>query len=210
MAQFTDDLSEFFDPDLYLPIRGNLYRIPEPSAKVALRIQQVAARGGFLADEEKRQAMELLGATWVADAETVKIPVTVDGRQQFDETGRELYVEETIGRWEGGVYQEMVDAGIGLDEIEHAGVTAVVKAAFGLDRAEEYWQTRLAETPAAEIAAVEAPGVAGKVTPPAQPGGAVKSPAVKKTPPRKAMKKTAPRKVAKKTAPRKAPAKRPS
>lgn len=56
------DLDEFFEGDLFLPWRGQKWRIPEPTAKESerLRIQVLTMEG----DEEIHEMRKLMGQTW--------------------------------------------------------------------------------------------------------------------------------------------------
>ncbi len=197
MVSFNDDLSEFYDPHLYLKVHGKTYRIPAESADDGLRIRQIIARGGFSEVQENTEALKRLGAEWVE--EVAEVPITLDGVPQIDTaTGKPLMREGTLNMWRGGVYDEMAADGLTIDEIIHVGTTALMKTAFGIERAEEFW------TQALNTRAVDAPG---KEEPPQSgaPSSAPSTPA-KKTTPRKPTKK-APSRAARKTAAKKASSK---
>lgn len=51
MARFQD-LGEFFDETLTLPIKGTEYVVPSPSAELGLAVESIVMRGGQLTDDE--------------------------------------------------------------------------------------------------------------------------------------------------------------
>ncbi len=55
------DLRDVFDPDLYLPIGGKLYRIPAPTMEQAARLKSLVLTQ-MTADQEHAEIEELLGA----------------------------------------------------------------------------------------------------------------------------------------------------
>lgn len=74
MAKFQD-LGEFFDDTLTLPIGGVDYVIPSPSAELGLAVEALVMRGGritdadlvLLSDDEERDLYgRLLGSAWDA------------------------------------------------------------------------------------------------------------------------------------------------
>lgn len=136
------DLSDFFTPGLDLPIRGKTYHIPEPSAADGLRLMQLVAATALDGITESREALKLLGAKWVVEEETVPAFDPETGSQLLDDDGNPVTREIKMGRWVGGVYDEMSADGLSMDEIVHAGITALVKTAQGLERAEEFWNER--------------------------------------------------------------------
>lgn len=136
------DLSDFFTPGLDLPIRGKTYHIPEPSAADGLRLMQLVAATALDGITESREALKLLGAEWVVEEETVPAFDPETGSQLLDDDGNPVTREIKMGRWVGGVYDEMSADGLSMDEIVHAGITALVKTAQGLERAEEFWNER--------------------------------------------------------------------
>jgi hypothetical protein len=65
MATVFRDLSEFFDPDLYLPINGKRYRIPAPTKVQADRIRDdVLYNFTLTADEQYAELYKLLGPAY--------------------------------------------------------------------------------------------------------------------------------------------------
>ncbi|MFI7168524.1 DUF7426 family protein [Rhodococcoides fascians] len=109
-----DNLSEFFDPDVLLPIRGKTYRIVSPNAAEGLRIRQIMASNGTFSDaEELTEVLTLMGAS--EDPET--------------------------GVWSGGVYGEMDADGLSWAEIFHAGRTALMHYGLSPSLAQINWHT---------------------------------------------------------------------
>lgn len=64
------------------------------------------------------------------------------GLQAVDEEGNSVTRTVAMGRWSGGLYDEMSADGLSMDEIIHAGITALVKTAQGLAEAEKFWNER--------------------------------------------------------------------
>lgn len=136
------DLSEFFNPGISLPIRGKTYDIPEPSAPDGLRLMQLVAANGLDGNTETREALKLLGAEWVVEDEELPVFDPESGHQLTDAEGEPVTRTVKMGRWAGGVYDEMSADGLSMDEILHAGITALVKTAQGIEKAEEFWNER--------------------------------------------------------------------
>lgn len=138
------DLDEFFDDTLRLPIGGKTYVIQSPDAKTGLYIQGMMSfaaqvRAGLDVDAENVQALQL-----------------------DDEEERGLH-----RRLLGDTYDEMMDDGVRWHRIQHAGQTTLFWVLRGKAFAEEYWNgagTPKAETtdPASEKSESE--------DPPASPG----------------------------------------
>lgn len=62
MAQMAIDLDEVFDGDLYLPVRGKMYRIAEPTAKESERLRVNILT--FSPDEEIFEMRKIMGESW--------------------------------------------------------------------------------------------------------------------------------------------------
>lgn len=107
------DLRTFHDPNLHLPIGGNVYTIMSPSPSQGIRLRRLFA-GALSSDAagELEEMMSLLGAT-----------------KTDDDT------------YEGGVYREMADNGVPWEEIEHAGLTALMRYGQNAQVAETFWLT---------------------------------------------------------------------
>ena len=60
------DLSEFFDPDLRLPIRGKTYTITSPNAEQGIKIRAMFADDEHVVtnDEELAEIRAMLGPVW--------------------------------------------------------------------------------------------------------------------------------------------------
>jgi hypothetical protein len=111
------DLDEFFDPSLRLPIRGKTYVVESPDAKTGLRVQRllttgvVAAAGGEVSQED------------------------LDSLELDDKAELDLYLGLL-----GSTYDEMVADGLPWEMIKHAGGTAMMWVAFGIEAAERFWE----------------------------------------------------------------------
>jgi hypothetical protein len=113
-----DNLREFFDPDLLLPIGKKTYRIVSPNAEEGLRIRQIFAGDGTFTDaEELAEVLGLMGAT-----------------------------EDKNGVWSGGVYGEMKNDGLSWAEIFHAGRTALMHYGLSATLAQIQWHTGVGDT----------------------------------------------------------------
>jgi hypothetical protein len=55
------DLDSFFDPDLHLPIRGKIYRIPAPDFEESERLRIVAITEDLPAPVQVSEAIKVLG-----------------------------------------------------------------------------------------------------------------------------------------------------
>lgn len=60
------DLADFFDPDLYLPIRGKTYQIASPNADDGLRLRNIFSdpTAEFTDGDEIKEMQNLLGPVW--------------------------------------------------------------------------------------------------------------------------------------------------
>lgn len=118
MTQFQD-LDEFFDDSLALPVGGKLYRIPPPDAEVGLLCQRLMQAG--LAAEQGEQ---------VNDPELNELAAVV----LDDDEERDLYV-----RILGPVWAELRADGVSWPKIQHVGSTALVWVAAGKEAAAKIW-----------------------------------------------------------------------
>lgn len=132
------DLDEFFDDTLRLPIQGKTYVIESPDAKTGLFVQGLMslaadARAGRKVDADDLQALHL------------------DDDEEKDLHRRLL----------GTAFDEMLDDGVKWHRIRHAGQTAIFWVVRGKETAEEFWNgggTPKAPTPTdSEGSASEAP-----------------------------------------------------
>lgn len=108
------DLREFYDPDLHLPIDGHVYTVKCPSADLGLRLR-AAVVNGIKQDEELQFIAELLGAVY--DPET--------------------------DRFHGGLWDEMSNNNVSLEEALHVGNTALAHYGVSAEFGEYWWETRL-------------------------------------------------------------------
>ncbi|AEV51983.1 DUF7426 family protein [Prescottella equi] len=109
-----NDLREFFDPDLHLPINGKTYTIHTPNAADGLRLRAI-----FADDEQTLTNTDEL-------AEIAKL------------FGADI---DDDGNPTGGVWQQMNDDGISWGEIIHAGRTALMHYGISADFGAIYWRT---------------------------------------------------------------------
>lgn len=118
MADFQD-LDEFFDGSLRLPIGGKWYRIPSPDGETGLKIQrytEIATKAAKAAREGKGGEAEL------------------DKQLLTDQEELDLYPLAL-----GPAFEEMRADGVAWSRIRHAAMTAVVWISFGEDPAAEFW-----------------------------------------------------------------------
>ncbi|MFC7108066.1 hypothetical protein ACFQQB_51295 [Nonomuraea rubra] len=118
MTQFQD-LDEFFDDTLPLPVGGKWYRIPAPDAEVGLLCQRLmhasmAAEQGETVDDPKLNEL----------AEVVL----------SDDEERDLYQ-----RILGPVWHELRTDGVSWPKVQHVGATALVWVAAGKEAAAKIW-----------------------------------------------------------------------
>lgn len=110
------DLDEFFEPNLILPIHGVDYVIEPPSVVDVIRLRRTFAdpeRKATSLDRLDWQA-KLLGAEW--------------------DTAADTYVGAP-----GSVWQQMIDDGVGGEEILRAGNTALLRFGINPELAGIYW-----------------------------------------------------------------------
>lgn len=111
------DLNDFFDPTLPLPIRGKVYVVPSPDAKLGVKVQRLVALG-FAANS----GVEL------EEADVASLDLD-------DAEERDL-----IPRLLGSAYTEMLDDGIPWEMVKHAGETAIMWIGVGYEAAEAHWE----------------------------------------------------------------------
>ncbi|MFC9514393.1 hypothetical protein ACFTSD_01540 [Nocardiaceae bacterium NPDC056970] len=109
-----NDLREFFDPDLHLPINGKAYTIHTPNAADGLRLRALLSADDVVLTntDELAEIAKLFGAT-----------------------------VEDDGHLAGGIWQQMNDDGISWPEIIHAGRTALMHYGLSADHGAIYWRT---------------------------------------------------------------------
>lgn len=114
------ELDEFFDDTLEIPIRGKVYHIPSPDAETGLWCQQIFEIGA------KAQAGQS-----VSDAAVAKLRLG-------DDEERSLY-----DRVLGPVKQEMIDDGLPWSRVSAVGETAIIWIATDRETAEKYWNEQV-------------------------------------------------------------------
>lgn len=166
------DLSEYFDPDLYLPIRGKRYRIPAPSAHDGLRLQMLLRTPELAMSDraELDEIMKLLGAEWVPNVVEIPELDPILAKPLVNADGSPRMREVDNGQYVGGLYAEMAADGLSWEEIMHAGRTALLAAGLNRTLAEAHWVSGvgadsgnpLPPPPVGDVADVKA--ATGKVT----------------------------------------------
>lgn len=117
-----EDLAELLDPDLHLPIKGKVYRVPAVDADTGVRFQALMAVG-----------LAANGGTDVTDRDKELLN---DG-QEID-----LYRDAL-----GPAYDEMVADGVEWEFIKHAGLTAFFNVTADRKTAEQFWASGEAPAP---------------------------------------------------------------
>ncbi len=144
MATFQD-LDEFFDDSLPLPVGGKWYRISAPDAEVGLLCQRLMHAG--LAAEQGEQ---------VDDPKLNELAAVVLN----DDEERDLYQ-----RVLGPVFDELRADGVSWPKIQHVGATALVWVAAGKEAAAKIWASGgTGEAPAPNRATRRATAAAAKST----------------------------------------------
>lgn len=111
------DMGDFFDPTLPLPIRGKVYVVESPEAKLGLKVQRLVALG-FAANN----------GVQLDDAEVSSLDLD-------DAEERDL-----IPRLLGPAYQEMLNDGVPWEMVKHAGETVIMWIGIGYEAAEAHWE----------------------------------------------------------------------
>lgn len=111
------DLDEFFDSSLRLPVGGTTYVVPSPDAATGLYAQRLFQI--FVNARTDRK---------VAEEDLAKLQLE-DGEE------RDLYM-----RLLGPVYQQMVDDGVQWEKLKFCGTTALMWVAVSLQAAEKFWE----------------------------------------------------------------------
>lgn len=114
------ELDEFFDDTLDIPIRGKIYRIPSPDAETGLWCQRVFEMGVRAESGQKVSAVQ-----------TAKLKLD-------DDEERELY-----DRVLGPAKQEMIDDGLTWARISAVAQTAIIWIATDRTTAEKYWNEQV-------------------------------------------------------------------
>lgn len=137
-----EDLDNFFHGGLELPIGGKTYSISSPDFHTGLQVQRLLELGAkqsrLIAKrrtlEAKRQAGEAINEADEITAAEELTSAEVASLQMDDDSELEYYA-----RLLGPAHTEMVNDGVSLDRIKHAGVTTSLWIGIGLEAAERYW-----------------------------------------------------------------------
>lgn len=124
------DLDEFFDPSLRLPIRGKTYVVQSPTAADGLWVMRLVT-----AAERQRAGEQLDDAT-------------LSGLQLDDAEERGMYE-----RLLGPVLAELEADGVPWEMVKHAGMTAFIWVSGSREAAEKFWSTPSGEAVAPNRAA---------------------------------------------------------
>lgn len=109
-----EDLTTLLDPVLRLPVGGKTYTVDPPPASIGLRLEALNA-----------VALALQAGTQVPAHITDRLV----GTDAFD------LAQDALG----ATYQQMVDDGLSLPFIRHAGRTAYRHWVFGRQAGADYW-----------------------------------------------------------------------
>lgn len=110
------DLAEFFDPTLQLPMRGKTYVVESPDATTGVHVQRLFST-----------ATTVIAGGDVSEKDLAAIELD-------DDEEKELYP-----RVLGTAYGEMVEDKIPWVWIKHAGTTALMWIGVGVEAAEKFW-----------------------------------------------------------------------
>ena len=115
------DLAEFLDPTLKLPIGGKTYTVEPVDAKTGLKLQRMRVLGSLVAQgievpEEDVKALEMVGSN------------------------EEQFLRNALG---AVTYDQMVKNKVSWIHIRHAASTAFVFHTEGRDAAEKAWSAPL-------------------------------------------------------------------
>ena len=107
------DLREFFKPGIDLPVGDKVYHVPSPTAEQGLRLRMLFDDlDAKMSDaDQMREIYQILGAEW----------------------------NPATGKYEGGVWSEMIADGVSWDELMIVGGTAVINYGMSEELAEKYW-----------------------------------------------------------------------
>lgn len=114
MAATFQDLEEFFDDTLPLPIAGKTYVVPPPDAETGIKMKAHFELGLRIMSGE----------------------VDPEEGDLDDDEERDLYQQAL-----GPVYQEMLDDGVNWPKLKRAGMTAFYWIVGETSMAERFWAT---------------------------------------------------------------------
>lgn len=137
------DLREFLNSDIELPIGGNVYRIPSPTAEEGLRLRMLFVNPDeAMGDaEELAEMARLLGAHWEPNLVEVPVYDPVSMYPVLDDQGEPVTRTADRGSYVGGTWSAMVADGVTWPELDHAARTALMHFGVGAMVAEMNWGT---------------------------------------------------------------------
>lgn len=116
------------DPSLRLPIRGKEYVIQPPTAKVGMGLSMMAAAGILIENDVPLSDEDLLEAREAQEVDDERFPTFA--QQCLNGPLRGEPVE---------VYEQMLEDGLSMPEVEMAVQTAFMAWTMGRDTAELFW-----------------------------------------------------------------------
>lgn len=144
------DLDDYLDPTLKLPIGGKLYSVNSPSARTGIQVN------GLVAAARAVQAGEDIAASDLA-------ALSLDDSEERD------FFRSLLG----STMEEMLQDGVGWHQVRHAGLTTMFWVTRGRAAAETFWQSGGDNPKAPTPAAPKKPKGKKRRTPagrPASPG----------------------------------------
>lgn len=130
------DISEVFDPAIYLPIKGKTYRVSAPDAAAGLRLQLLMKLG----------AAAESGHT---------LPQSDLDKLVLEDSDEEQFFRDNLGT----AYEQMKADAVELEYIKHAAQTAFMRWTVDADLAEAYWNGA-----GVDVGKAPAPGLRPTVT----------------------------------------------
>lgn len=110
MATLLDDLDLHYDPDLYLPIRGTVYRIEAPPIHEADRVRELVWTKNLDPRTEHAEIVKILGG------------IGKDGKPRTD-----------------GAYAQMAANEVPAPFVSHAGRTAIIHFGASPELGRAHW-----------------------------------------------------------------------
>lgn len=112
-----EDVAEYFDDTLKLPVSGKTYTIQGPSAELGLLCQ--------------RRWIAMSAAT-----EGQQVTEAERDRIRLDDAEEELFTQRLLGP----AWDQMVADGVSFALLQHVGLTVFLWVVAGTESAEEFWQ----------------------------------------------------------------------
>lgn len=129
-----EDLDQFFDGTLKLPIGGKVYAVPSPDIETGLYCQRIAETG-----------LALRAGRQLSDSDLAAL-------QLDDEEERSWY-----HRLMGAAFEEMLADGLPWAYVQRAGATTFAWITRGIDAAERTWNARPEAPGASSTSSTSAP-----------------------------------------------------